>query len=164
MKYAHADYAFSLSQDLIDKIEKEAAKYPSRRAAVKSALRYCQDQVGWISDEVVRAVSSHLGLQPIEVYEVATFYDMFYTEPVGKYQIRVCTNVSCMLRGAEVIVDSLKEKLEIEIGETSSDGRFTLLEAECLGACGGAPMLICNNQYYENLTVDQLDSLLHRLD
>ena len=164
MNSTQLDQPYRLSQAIMDKVDKEAAKYPSRRAAVKSALRYCQEEVGWVSNGVVTAVATHLGLEPIEVYEVATFYDMFYTEPGGRHRIRVCTNVSCMLRGAEAIVSRLKEKLGIKIGETSPDGRITLLEAECLGACGGAPMLVCGNQYFENLTADKLDSLLDQLD
>ena len=158
------DQPYRLSQAVMDKVDKEAAKYPSRRAAVKSALRYCQEEVGWGSSGVVTAVATHLGLEPIEVYEVATFYDMFYTEPGGRHRIRVCTNVSCMLRGAETIVDHLQDKLGIKVGGTSPDGRITLFEAECLGACGGAPMLVCGNQYFENLTTDNLDSLLDQLD
>ena len=158
------DHQYRLSQVVMDKVDKEAAKYPSRRAAVKSALRYCQEETGWVSNSVVTAVAEYLGLEPIEVYEVATFYDMFYTEPGGRHRIRVCTNVSCMLRGAEAIVSHLKEKLGIKVGETSADGRITLLEAECLGACGGAPMLVCGNQYFENLTTDKLDALLDQLD
>ena len=164
MNPTQLDQPYCLSQAVIDKVDKEAAKYPSRRAAVKSALRYCQEETGWVSNGVVTAVATHLGLEPIEVYEVATFYDMFYTEPGGRHRIRVCTNVSCMLRGAETIVSHLKEKLGIKVGETSPDGRITLLEAECLAACGGAPMLVCGNQYFENLTTDKLDSLLDQLD
>ena len=164
MNLTQANRRYRMSQDVMDKVDKEAAKYPSRRAAVKSALRYCQEETGWVSNGVVTAVAEYLGLEPIEVYEVATFYDMFYTEPGGRHRIRVCTNVSCMLRGAETIVSHLKEKLGIKVGETSQDGRITLLEAECLGACGGAPMLVCGNQYFENLTTDKLDSLLDQLD
>ena len=164
MNPTQLDQPYRLSQAVMDRVDKEAAKYPSRRAAVKSALRYCQEETGWVSNGVVTAVATHLGLEPIEVYEVATFYDMFYTEPGGRHRIRVCTNVSCMLRGAETIVSHLKEKLGIKVGETSQDGRITLLEAECLGACGGAPMLVCGNQYFENLTADKLDSLLDQLD
>ena len=164
MNPMQANRRYRLSQAVMDKIDKEASKYPSRRAAVKSALRYCQEETGWVSNGVMTAVATHLGLEPIEVYEVATFYDMFYTEPGGRHRIRVCTNVSCMLRGAETIVSHLKEKLGIKVGETSPDGSITLLEAECLGACGGAPMLVCGNQYFENLTVDKLDSLLDQLD
>ena len=164
MNPTQLDQPYCLSQAVIDKVDKEAAKYPSRRAAVKSALRYCQEETGWVSNGVVTAVATHLGLEPIEVYEVATFYDMFYTEPGGRHRIRVCTNVSCMLRGAETIVSHLREQLGIKVGETSPDGRITLLEAECLGACGGAPMLVCGNQYFEDLTTDKLDSLLDQLD
>ena len=164
MNPTQLDQPYRLSQAVMDRVDKEAAKYPSRRAAVKSALRYCQEEAGWVSNGVVTAVAEYLGLAPIEVYEVATFYDMFYTEPGGRHRIRVCTNVSCMLRGAETIVSHLKEKLGIKVGETSPDGRITLLEAECLGACGGAPMLVCGNQYFENLTTDSLDSLLDQLD
>ena len=164
MNLTQLDQPYCLSQAVIDKVDKEAAKYPSRRAAVKSALRYCQEETGWVSNGVVTAVAEYLGLEPIEVFEVATFYDMFYTEPGGRHRIRVCTNVSCMLRGAETIVSHLREQLGIKVGETSPDGRITLLEAECLGACGGAPMLICGNQYFENLTTDKLDSLLDQLD
>ena len=164
MNPTQLDQPYCLSQAVIDKVDKEAAKYPSRRAAVKSALRYCQEETGWVSNGVVTAVATYLGLGPIEVYEVATFYDMFYTEPGGRHRIRVCTNVSCMLRGAETIVSHLREQLGIKVGETSPDGRITLLEAECLGACGGAPMLVCGNQYFENLTTDKLDSLLDQLD
>ena len=164
MNPTQLDQPYCLSQAVIDKVDKEAAKYPTRRAAVKSALRYCQEETGWVSNGVVTAVATHLGLEPIEVYEVATFYDMFYTEPGGRHRIRVCTNVSCMLRGAETIVSHLREQLGIKVGETSPDGRITLLEAECLGACGGAPMLVCGNQYFENLTTDKLDSLLDQLD
>ena len=164
MNPTQLDQPYCLSQAVIDKVDKEAAKYPTRRAAVKSALRYCQEETGWVSNGVVTAVAEYLGLEPIEVYEVATFYDMFYTEPGGRHRIRVCTNVSCMLRGAETMVSHLREQLGIKVGETSPDGRITLLEAECLGACGGAPMLVCGNQYFENLTTDKLDSLLDQLD
>ena len=164
MNPTQLDQPYRLSQAVMDRVDKEAAKYPSRRAAVKSALRYCQEEAGWVSNGVVTAVAEYLGLAPIEVYEVATFYDMFYTEPGGRHRIRVCTNVSCMLRGAEAIGSHLKEKLGSKVGETSPDGRITLLEAECLGACGGAPMLVCGNQYFENLTTDKLDSLLAQLD
>ena len=164
MNPTQLDQPYCLSLAVMDKVDKEAAKYPSRRAAVKSALRYSQEETGWVSNGVVTAVAEYLGLEPIEVYEVATFYDMFYTEPGGRHRIRVCTNVSCMLRGAETIVSHLRDKLGIKVGETSPDGRITLLEAECLGACGGAPMLVCGNQYFENLTTAKLDSLLDQLD
>ena len=155
---------YQLSDDVRKKIEGEAKKYPSRRAAVKSALRYAQQEHGWVSEGVVNAVAAVLSLQPIQVYEVATFYDMFYTKPVGRHKIRVCTNVSCMLRGSKGVLDQLKNRLGVDVGETTADGKVALFEAECLGACGGAPMLICNDRYVENLTAEDVDQLLSELD
>ena len=155
---------YKLSDSVKEKIEREVTKYPSRRAAVKSALRYAQQEFGWVSEDVIIAVAEVLGLQPIQVLEVATFYDMFYTTPVGRHQIRVCTNVSCMLRGADSVLGHLKRKLGVDIGETTEDGRISLFEAECLGACGGAPMLTCGDRYFENLSIDQVDEMLTKLD
>ena len=152
--------AYQLSNSIKSKIEREAAKYPSRRAAVKSALLYAQQDHGWVSEEVIAAVAEVLQLEPIQVLEVATFYDMFYTDPVGRHQIRVCTNVSCMLRGADVVMDHLKSRLNIDIGETTDDGRFSLFEAECLGACGNAPMLVCSDRYFEDLSTEKVDEML----
>ena len=151
-----------LSTSLIEKVEKEATKYPPRRAAVKSALRYAQAEHGWITEDVVKAVASLLALRPIEVFEVATFYDMFYPQPVGKYPIRVCTNVSCLLRGSGKIINALCEQLDVELGETTPDGRFTVLEAECLGACGGAPMMAVGNDYHEDLTPETINKNLEQ--
>jgi len=156
--------SYKLSDSVKERIEREAAKYPSRRAAVKSALRYAQQEFGWVSEDVIRAVAEILELQPIQVLEVATFYDMFYTAPVGRHQIRVCTNVSCMLRGADSVLEHLKNKLGVGIGGTTEDGRISLFEAECLGACGGAPMLVCGDQYFENLSIDEVDEMLTKLD
>ncbi len=164
MNQPQEEQRYALSQAVIDRVEAEAEKYPSRRAVLKSALRYCQEENGWISNNVVDAVAAYLGLTPIEVYEVATFYDMFYTRPVGRNQIRVCTNISCMLRGAETIMKYLKERLGVEVGGTTEDGRFTLFEAECLSACGTAPMLVCGDRYYEDLTVEKIDQMLSDLD
>jgi NADH-quinone oxidoreductase subunit E len=156
--------SYKLSDSVKERIEREAAKYPSRRAAVKSALRYAQQEFGWVSEDVIRAVAEILELQPIQVLEVATFYDMFYTAPVGRHQIRVCTNVSCKLRGADSVLEHLENKLGVAIGGTTEDGRISLFEAECLGACGGAPMLVCGDQYFENLSIDEVDEMLTKLD
>ncbi|MED5407150.1 MAG: NADH-quinone oxidoreductase subunit NuoE [Pseudomonadota bacterium] len=155
---------YELSDSVKEKIEREAVKYPSRQAAVKSALRYAQQEFGWVSEDVIKAVAAILELQPIQVFEVATFYDMFYTTPVGRHQIRVCTNVSCMLRGADGVLGYLKNKLGVDIGGTTEDGRISLFEAECLGACGGAPMLVCGDRYFENLSNDRVDEMLAKLD
>ncbi len=156
--------SYKLSDSVKERIEREAAKYPSRRAAVKSALRYAQQEFGWVSEDVIRAVAEILELQPIQVLEVATFYDMFYTAPVGRHQIRVCTNVSCKLRGADSVLEHLENKLGVAIGGTTEDGRISLFEAECLGACGGAPLLVCGDQYFENLSIDEVDEMLTKLD
>jgi NADH-quinone oxidoreductase subunit E len=152
-----------LSDELISKINKEKTKYPIARAAVKSALRYAQEEHGWISEEVVRDVAEVLNLETIQVFEIATFYDLFYTEPVGKYQLRVCTNVSCMLRDSDSVVSHIQKKLDIKTGETTADGKFTLFEVECLGACGGAPMMMVGNEFYENLEPDTIDSIIEKL-
>ena len=151
-----------LSESVIQKIEAEAGKYPTRRAAVKSALRYAQAEHGWINEDVVAAVAAVLNLERIEVFEVATFYDMFYTSPVGRFPVRVCTNVSCLLRGADNIMDSLCERLEVKAGGTTAAGRFTVFPAECLGACGGAPMMAVGDDYHEDLTPEGLDAILER--
>lgn len=153
-----------LSDALRAKIEKETTKYPVRRAAVKSALRYAQEEHGWISDDVVKAVAEFLELEPIQVYEVATFYDHFDTEPVGRHRIQVCTSVSCMLRGSNEIVDHLKQRLGIGFDETTADGRVSLRESECLAACGGAPMMMVDDDYHEDLTPERVDAILKELD
>ena len=149
-----------LAEEIVAKINKEKAKYPTARAAVKSALRYAQEAHGWIDENVVRDVADVLELEPIQVYEVATFYDLFYTQPVGKHQLRVCTNISCMLRGSDGVVDHIRNRLGIGPGETTADGKFTLFEVECLGACGGAPMMMVGNEYFENLDEGSLDRIL----
>tara|TARA_Y100001934_G_scaffold71103_1_gene88373 strand:+ start:2708 stop:3190 length:483 start_codon:yes stop_codon:yes gene_type:complete len=151
-----------LPEVIIQKIEAEAGKYPTRRAAVKSALRYAQAEFGWISEDVVKAVAEVLDLERIEVFEVASFYDMFYTRPVGRFPVRVCTNVSCLLRGADDIMNSLCQRLGVEAGETTADGRFTVFPAECLGACGGAPMMAVGDDYHEDLEAGGLDEILER--
>jgi NADH-quinone oxidoreductase subunit E len=123
-----------LSPENVEKIERECAKYPQRRAAIKSALRLVQQQHGWLQQEAMDEVADLLGIRPIQVYEVATFYDMFDTESVGRHRIRVCTNVSCMLRGSDDVVAHLKKRLGVGLGETTSDGRITLREAERIDA------------------------------
>ena len=152
-----------LSEATINKINKEKTKYPTPRAAVKSALRYAQEEHGWISEDVVRDVANVLDLESIQVYEIATFYDLFYTQPVGKHQLRVCTNVSCMLMDSDSVVEKIQQKLNIKTGETSADGKFTLFEVECLGACGGAPMMMVGNQFYENLNSERIDTIIDEL-
>lgn len=143
------------------------AKHPAdqRRSAVMAALRIMQEQNGgWLTTELMDAVAEYIGLQPIEVYEVATFYSMFELNPVGRHKIRVCTNISCMLRGSGEVVSHLESRLGIKLGETSADGRFTLQEVECLGACVGAPMFQLGKTYHEQLTPEKIDAILDELD
>jgi len=142
-------------------------KYPAdkKQSAVMSALRIAQDQNrGFLTEELMDAVAEYLDMRPIAVYEVATFYSMYELEPVGKHKICVCTNISCMLCGSDTVVGHLSKKLGIELGETTTDGRFTLKEVECLGACVNAPVIQIGDTYYENLTEEKIDQVLESLD
>ena len=155
-----------LSPEVRARIDRWIAKYPPDRkqSAVMAALRIVQEEHGWLRRELMDAVADYLEMPPISVYEVATFYSMYDLEPVGRHKICVCTNVSCMLRGAEDVVRHLEERLGIKMGETTPDGRFTLKEVECLAACGGAPMFQIGKRYYENLTPEKIDAILDSLD
>jgi NADH-quinone oxidoreductase subunit E len=154
-----------LSKDSLDQVKREIAKYPPehKAAAVMATLRIAQDEHGWLSVPLMDYVAELLGMRPIQVYEVATFYSMYDLKPVGKHKICVCTNVSCMLCGSDQIVKHLEKRLGIKFGETTADGRFTLKEVECLAACGGAPMFQIGNDYYENLTPQRVDEILGSL-
>ncbi len=138
-------------------------KYPQARSALLPALEIAQREAGYLSPQVLREVALLMDLPPVEVASVASFYTMLYRRPVGKHVIQVCTNISCSLMGAEHIVDVLRKKLGIEVGETTPDGRFTLLTVECLGSCGTAPMMQVDDTYYENLTEERLDAILAEL-
>lgn len=155
-----------LSQQAIEKIEYELTKYPAdqRQAAVMSALRIVQMEHGWLSKQNISEVAQYLGMPEIAAMEVATFYNMYDLSPVGKYKITVCTNISCMLRDADTIVEHLQHKLGIGFNEITPDGKFCLKEGECMGTCGGAPLLHINNtQMHEFLTVEKVDELLKEL-
>ena len=156
----------SLSEESLAHIGREIAKYPPGRkaSAVMAALRIAQDEHGWLSEPLMDYVAQLLEMRPIEVYEVATFYTMYNLKPVGRHQISVCTNISCMLTGAEQVVKHLENRLGIRLGETTPDGRFTLREVECLAACGGAPMFMIDKTYYENLTPERIDEILGSLE
>lgn len=152
-----------LSQDSLAKIDKELTKYPvdRRQSAAVSALRIAQDEKGWLSKETIEYVADYLGIPAIAAYEVATFYNMFDLEPVGKYKLTVCTNISCMLRDSEAVVEHLEHKLGVHCGETTPDGKFTLKEGECMGCCGGAPLMRVNNRdMHECLTPEKIDDIL----
>jgi NADH-quinone oxidoreductase subunit E len=130
-----------------------------------AALRIIQDaNGGWLTQQTMDEVAAYLSLPPIAIYEVATFYSMYEHKPVGRNKLCVCTNISCMINNSDQIVDHLNKKLGIKFGEVTEDGRFSLKEVECLGACGGAPMMQVGRKYYENLTPEKLDSILDELE
>jgi NADH-quinone oxidoreductase subunit E len=155
-----------LSPESLRKIDREIAKYPpeQKRSAVMSALVIAQDEKGWLSTELMDAVAQYLGMPPVAVYEVASFYTMYNLQPVGKYKITLCTCLPCGLQGALAAADHLREKLGIDFNETSSDGRFTLKEGECMGACAMAPVLLVNNKkMHDYMSNEKLDQLIEGL-
>ena len=156
-----------LSEHLCDEIENWISRYPidQKQSAVLGALRALQHEEGYLPVDKMDAIAEYLEIPAIAVYEVASFYSMFELKPVGKYTISVCTNLSCMLRGADEIVEHLRNKLGIDIGESTSDGKFYLKqEEECLAACCGAPMMQVNHVYKENLTIEKVDEILKELE
>jgi NADH-quinone oxidoreductase subunit E len=159
---------FEIDASVKEEIDHWLTKYPAeqKRSAVIAALLKVQEQnKGWLSDAAMDAVATYLGLSRIEVYEVATFYDMFELKPIGKHKINICANLPCMLRGSDAIVDALKERLGISPGQTTIDGKFTLRWSECLAACGGAPMCQVNDKaYHENLTPEKMIALIDQLE
>jgi NADH-quinone oxidoreductase subunit E len=152
-----------LSENVKAEIKQFEGKYPDPRSALLTALHVAQREHGWLSPEVMRDVAEVMDLPPTEVASVASFYTMFNRQPVGENLIQVCTNISCSLLGAEHIVEYLKSKLGIDVGQTTPDNKFTLVTVECLGSCGTAPMMQVNNTYYENLTEEKIDRILEEL-
>ena len=155
-----------LTTDSLKKIDREIAKYPPERkqSAVISALAIAQDEKGWLSSEVMDYVADYLGMPPVAVYEVATFYTMFNLKPAGRFKLTLCTCLPCGLQGALAAGDYLREKIGIDFNETTSDGRFTLKEGECMGACAMAPVLLVNNKkMHDYMTNEKLDQLIEGL-
>lgn len=150
------------SQEKLDRVREIIAKYPEgkQKSALLPVLHLAQEEYGWLSAETMDYVASLLGLEPIEVYEVATFYTMYNLKPVGKYVFEVCQTGPCMLRGSDDIIAYISEKLNIKPGETTEDGLFTLKPAECLGACGYAPMMQLGKHYREHLTKEKVDEII----
>lgn len=157
----------TLSAHAREEIDRWVAKFPpdQKRSAVLSALRVVQhENGGFLTVPLMDAVARYLELEPIKVYEVASFYSMYEVKPVGRHSISICTNISCMLRGADDIVAHVEQKLGCKTGETSADGRVYLKrEEECLAACAGAPMMMVDHKYHENLTTEQVDKILDAL-
>ena len=157
-----------LSAHVREEIDLWVKKFPDgrQRSAIIGALQAVQhENDGYLTPELMDAVADYLDLPPIQVYEVGTFYSMFETTPVGRHSISVCTNISCMLRGSDEIVEHLENKFDIKTGESTADGKFYLKrEEECLAACCGAPMMMIDHEYYENLTPEKVDAVLEKLE
>ena len=154
------------SEQQLNKVHEIVARYPEgkQKSALIPVLHIAQDEFGgWLDTPVMDYVAEILQIKPIEVYEVATFYSMFNTRPVGKYLLEVCRTGPCMLNGSDDIIDYIKQKLGINEGETTADGLFTLKPAECLGACGYAPMMQLGNSFKEHLTREKVDQLIAEL-
>ena len=152
-----------LSQESKKQIDREIAKYPAeqKQSAVMAALAIAQMEQGWLSTETIEDVAGYLGMAPVAVYEVASFYNMYDLAPVGKYKITVCTNLPCALSGGVHAADYLKQKLGVGFNETTADGKYTLKEGECMGACGDAPVMLVNNvRMCSFMQPEQIDRLL----
>ncbi len=155
-----------LSTESLKRIDREIAKYPpdQKQSAVMAALAIAQEEQGWLSSAAIESVADYLGMAPIAAYEVATFYNMYDLQPVGKYKLSVCTNLPCMLSGGVDAGEYLKQKLGIGYNETTADGLITLKESECMGACGDAPVMIVNNRRLCSwMRPEQIDQLLAEL-
>src|SRR5688500_16755411 len=155
-----------LTTDSLKKIDREVAKYPAdqKQSAVMAALIVAQDEKGWLATETMDFVASYLDMPPVAVYEVATFYNMYNLAPTGKFKLTICTCLPCGLQGSLAAADHLKQRLGIDFNETSADGRFTLKEGECMGACAMAPVVLVNNKkMHDYMSHEKLDQLLESL-
>jgi NADH-quinone oxidoreductase subunit E len=153
-----------LTDQMKKKIEEIVSHYENKEAALLPVLHLVQREIGFISSQEEKQVADLLGIRPIKVREVVTFYTMINREPLGRYHIQVCSNISCSLLGAESLIEHLKGKLGIEIGETTQDKKFTLSTVECLGACEQAPCMMINFDYYGNLDKEKIDEILDSLE
>jgi NADH-quinone oxidoreductase subunit E len=152
-----------ISEALKTKFDKIIARYPLKRSAIVPLLVFEQDEIGYVSNEAIEEIARRVEVRPIEVIEDIGYYSMLHRQPIGKYNLQVCTNVSCLLRGGEKILDHCSKKLGIGHKQTTSDGVFSLEEVECLGACCGAPAMQVNYDFYENLTPAKVDELIAKL-
>jgi NADH-quinone oxidoreductase E subunit len=151
------------TEENLKKVEDLKTKYPTAKALTLPMLWIAQEQFGWISKDVMKYISELIQIPYSHVYSVATFYTMYNKKPVGKYHFQVCTNISCQLMGAEKLVDHLCKKLNVKQCEITADGKFSVSEVECLGSCGTAPTMQVNDDYFENLTPDKIDSIIDKL-
>lgn len=154
---------FQFTEENLKRIEEHIAKYPLKQPAVMPALYIAQEQNGFISQEAMVEVAKILDMTPEDVLGVVTFYTMYHQKQMGKFHLQVCTNVSCMLRGGYDVYDKVKEKLGIDNMQVTEDRQFSLEEVECMGSCGTAPMMAVNEDFYENLSLDQVDQIIESL-
>lgn len=152
-----------LTPEELARVDELKSRYPTNLAAVMGVLHMMQDKYGCISNERAQYVADLLEIPVENVLGVVTFYEMFHQHPMGRYNLQVCTNVSCLLCGSDMVLKTLKEKIGIGIGETTPDGLFTIHEAECLGSCGTAPMMSVNKDYHENLTPEKIGAIIDQL-
>lgn len=153
----------SFNEEELKEVEKIKSKYPQEKAALMGVLWMAQKKWGWLSKDVMKYVAQLLHLSYSHVYGVATFYTMYFKKPMGKFHIQVCTNVSCMITGGEEIFMHISKKLGIGHNEVTADGKFSLEEVECMGACGGGPMVAINEDYYENMDLEKVDKMIDSL-
>ncbi|HEV2351449.1 MAG TPA: NAD(P)H-dependent oxidoreductase subunit E [Terriglobia bacterium] len=153
-----------LSESLKAKFDQVIARYPLKRSAIVPLLMFGQDEIGHVSDELIQEIARAVEVRPIEVIEDISYYSMLHRQPIGKYNFQVCTNISCLLRGGEAMLEHCSKKLGIGHKQTTADGKFSLEEVECLGACCGAPAMQVNYDFYENLTPEKIDALIEKLN
>ena len=156
-----------LTTESLKRIDREIAKYPvdQKQSAVMAALAIAQEELGWLSSDAIEFVAQYLGMAPIAAYEVASFYNMYDLQPLGRHKLTVCTNLPCMLSGGVDAGNYLKQKLGIDFNQTTPDGRFTLKEGECMGACGDAPVMLVNNRRMCScMQPAEIDKLLAELE
>ena len=151
------------NQEELERVDNMISKYPEKQAALMPVLWLAQKKWGWISKDVMAYVANLLDVSLAHVEGVATFYTMYFKKPMGKYHLQICTNVSCMLKDGDSIYRHVSEKLNIGNMETTPDGMFSLEEVECMGACGGAPMMAVNDDYFENMDIEKVDKLIEEL-
>ena len=152
-----------LSEQTRTAIETALDTYPQRRTAVLDALRLAQSEMGYLGKETLYEVAEIMDLDPNALFTLVTFYDLLHDKPVGRYDIMVCKNISCFLRGSDELVEHVSKKLGVGLGETTPDGAFTLRTMECLASCDTAPVMLINETYYENLTIEKVDRILDEL-
>jgi NADH-quinone oxidoreductase E subunit len=151
------------TEENLKKVKDLKTKYPTAKALTLPVLWIAQEQFGWVSTDVMKYISELIQIPYSHVYSVANFYTMYNKKPVGKYHIQICTNISCQLLGAEKLADHLCKKLNVKKGEITSDGKYSVSEVECLGSCGTAPTMQVNDDYFENLTPEKIDSIIDKL-